>query len=145
MSLLTLKDSVYSDMSTRISASDEPNINSASFFARYVLPTPVGPRNIKAPIGWLGSFSPTRFRWMAFTILSMALSWAMTCCFNSWLIPFRRIPSSWAIRCTGIPVIILTTSATSVSVIVGRTSTSPSCHFLFSSCNSRSRAVCLSR
>ena len=49
------------------------------------------------------------------------------------------------IKNAGIPVIILTTSATSVSVIVGRTSTSPSCHFLFSSCNSRSRAVCLSR
>ena len=51
---------------------------SASFFARYVFPTPVGPRNMKAPMGWLGSLSPILLRWMAFTTFSIALSCATT-------------------------------------------------------------------
>ena len=37
-----------------------PNIASANALESSVLPTPVGPRNKKEPIGLLGSFNPTR-------------------------------------------------------------------------------------
>lgn len=33
-------------------------------------------------MGWLGSFNPTRLRWMALTIFSMAASWATTSFFQ---------------------------------------------------------------
>ena len=43
-----------SDISKRISAFSEPNRNCASVRAISVLPTPVGPRNRKLPIGRAG-------------------------------------------------------------------------------------------
>ena len=57
-------DSIYSDMSTRIRAFSEPNIASASALDSSVLPTPVGPRNRKEPMGLLGSCKSTRPRFM---------------------------------------------------------------------------------
>ena len=53
---------MYSDMSMRIIASWESNMNSASARASSVLPTPVGPRNRNVPIGRSGSCSPARER-----------------------------------------------------------------------------------
>ena len=53
---------MYSDMSMRIIASWESNMNSASARASSVLPTPVGPRKRKVPIGRSGSDSPARER-----------------------------------------------------------------------------------
>ena len=53
---------MYSDMSMRIIASSESNMNSASARASSVLPTPVGPRNRKVPIGRSGSCRPARER-----------------------------------------------------------------------------------
>lgn len=50
--------SIYSDISTLIIASSEPNKLSASAFAVSVFPTPVGPRNRKEPVGRFGSFIP---------------------------------------------------------------------------------------
>lgn len=55
-------------MSTRIIASSSPNIDSAKALANSVLPTPVGPRKIKLPIGRLGSFNPARARLTALLI-----------------------------------------------------------------------------
>ena len=63
--LETLCFSMYSDISTRISAFSVPNMASASAFDSSVFPTPVGPRNRKEPIGRFGSFNPTRPRRIA--------------------------------------------------------------------------------
>ena len=98
-------------MSTRIKASAEPNMNLANSFAKCVLPTPVGPRNMKVPIGRLGSFKPIRLLRMAFTRVSIALSWPITLPIKSSFIPMRRIPSVCAIFCTGMPEIMDTTFA----------------------------------
>ena len=53
---------MYSDISIRIKSSSEPNITSASDLANSVLPTPVGPKNMKLPIGRFGSLMPLRAR-----------------------------------------------------------------------------------
>ena len=58
--------SMYSDMSTRIIALSSSNRNSASARTSSVLPTPVGPRKMKLPMGRLGSLRPARLRRMAF-------------------------------------------------------------------------------
>ena len=50
----TLCFSIYSLMSSWISASSSPNRKSARVFASRVLPTPVGPANRKMPVGRLG-------------------------------------------------------------------------------------------
>ena len=139
-----LKLSLYSLISTRINASELPNICSASFFAKYVLPTPVGPKNINAPIGWFFSFRPTLLRCIALTIFSIALSWATTTAFKSLAIFLSLALSASAIRCTGTPVIIDTTSVTSFSVISSRVPISLFAHFSWSSESSASNSVCLS-
>ena len=56
---------MYSDMSIRIIACSSSNRNSASARASSVLPTPVGPRKMKLPIGSFGSESPARDRRIA--------------------------------------------------------------------------------
>ena len=50
--------SMYSDMSTRIMAFSSSNRYSASARTSSVLPTPVGPRKMKLPMGRLGSLKP---------------------------------------------------------------------------------------
>ena len=52
--------------------SSEPKTASARAFASSVLPTPVGPENIKLPIGLLGLFRPTLARLIAFEIATTA-------------------------------------------------------------------------
>ena len=59
--------SIYSLMSILINASSESNISRDNAFVKCVFPTPVGPINIKEPIGLLGSFNPARFLLMALT------------------------------------------------------------------------------
>ena len=100
---------------------------------------------MKAPIGWFGSFKPTRLRWMAFTILSIAVSCAITSFFRSVFMFLSRIPSASCIRCTGTPVIKETTSAIVSSVISTLSVSSPFCHFSCSSFSFCSNSVCLSR
>ena len=78
MSLETLCFSIYSDMSTRIMASSRPNNTSARALESSVLPTPVGPRNKKDPMGRLGSCKPTRPLRTAFATAVTASSCAMT-------------------------------------------------------------------
>ena len=53
--------SMYSLMSMRIRASCESNRVVVKTFASCVLPTPVWPRKINEPIGFLGFFKPARF------------------------------------------------------------------------------------
>src|SRR3954469_9099335 len=65
-------------MSSRIIRSSSPNSASASARASSVLPTPVGPRNRKLPIGRSGSPSPTRERRTASAATRTASSWTTT-------------------------------------------------------------------
>ena len=57
--------SMYSLISKRIMADSSPNIASANERASSVLPTPVGPKNKKEPIGRFGSFNPALARRIA--------------------------------------------------------------------------------
>ena len=100
-------------MSIRISASEDPNIYFANSLAKWVLPTPVGPKNIKVPMGLLGSFNPTRLLKIALTSFSIAGSCAITFDCRSSFMPASLIPSACAIRCTGMPDIIEITLAIS--------------------------------
>ena len=61
----TANFSMYSDISMRIKDSSLPNMNSAKALASSVLPTPVGPRNMKEPIGFFTSLRPARERRIA--------------------------------------------------------------------------------
>ncbi len=116
-SLETLCFSIYSDISILISASSSLNINSASDFASSVLPTPVGPKNKKVPIGRFGSFKPERARRIASETVSTASSWPIRrlCKISSILISFCFSLSTSLL--TGIPVHLLTTFAISSSFI----------------------------
>ena len=53
---------MYSDMSMRTIACSSSNRKPASALVSSVLPTPVGPRNMKDPMGRFGSCSPARER-----------------------------------------------------------------------------------
>lgn len=55
-----------------------PNIASASAFDNSVLPTPVGPKNRKEPVGLLGSLSPTLPLLIAFETALTASPWPIT-------------------------------------------------------------------
>ena len=104
---------MYSDMSMRTIASCESNMYSASARASSVLPTPVGPRNRKVPIGRSGSDSPARERRSAFETASTASSWPTTrWCRRSSIFSSLAISASIR-RETGMPVHFATTSATS--------------------------------
>ena len=102
-------------MSIRTIACSSSNRNSASARASSVLPTPVGPRNMKLPSGRFGSCRPARARRMAFDTATIASSWPMTrlCSRSSMWISFWISPS--ISRLTGMCVHLLTTSAMSSS------------------------------
>ena len=68
----------YSDMSIRMSACSSSKRNSASARASSVLPTPVGPRNMKLPSGRFGSCRPARARRIALATAVIASSWPTT-------------------------------------------------------------------
>ena len=82
-------------MSMRIMAFSSSNMNSASARASSVLPTPVGPRKMKLPMGRLGSCRPARARRRALAITSMASSWPTTrwCSRSSMWMSFSTSPS----------------------------------------------------
>ena len=82
----------------------ESNMNSASARASSVLPTPVGPRNRKVPIGRSGSCRPARERRRALATAATASSWPTTrwCRRSSMWMSFSTSPSSR--RETGMPV-----------------------------------------
>ena len=102
-------------MSMRTMAFSVSNRYSASALASSVLPTPVGPRNRKLPIGRLGSDRPARLRRMAPATADTASSWPTTrsCSLSSRSTSFSISPC--IILLTGMPVHVLTTSAISSS------------------------------
>ena len=110
--------SMYSLMSIRTKASSESNNSFARTLANWVLPTPVWPKKINEPIGLFGSFNPARFLWMDFAIFITASSCPITLPLISSGSLANLLLSVCAIRFTGIPVIIETTSATLSSVTV---------------------------
>src|SRR5438270_270851 len=74
MSRATVCFSMYSDMSSRIMARSSSNRYSASARASSVLPTPVGPRKRKLPMGRFSSPRPARDRRTAFDTATRASS-----------------------------------------------------------------------
>ena len=121
---------MYSDMSIRIIAFSSPNKLDAKDLANSVLPTPVGPKNKKEPIGRFGSFNPALARRTAFDTATTASSCPITRWCNSSSKRNRRCDSSSATRDTGIPLHSETTAAISDSVTTNLDSLS----FLLSSC-----------
>jgi hypothetical protein len=105
---------------------------------------------MKLPMGRFGSFRPARFRWMAFTTLATASSCPITLPTISSFMR-RSLPLSFsAMRITGMPLIIATTSATFSSVTVVRLLRLSSSHCFLarssssSSWRSRSRSLAAS-
>ena len=96
-------------------ARSSSNKNSANAFAVSVLPTPVGPRKIKEPIGRFGSCNPARERRTALATACKPSSCPITRLrrFSSIATSFCISPSS--ILETGTPVHFATTSAMSSS------------------------------
>ena len=90
-------------MASRLSKS-----RSASVLARWVLPTPVGPRKRNEPMGLSGSFSPALLRWMALTTSSTAFSWPMTLLSRAGRSPWSLDTPDKDILLIGIPVILET-------------------------------------
>ena len=96
-------------------ASLSPNISSAKTLASSVFPTPVGPRNIKEPIGRLGSLRSARERRRALEMTSVAIVCPITslCSTDSSLSNFLLSASS--ILDSGMPVHAATTWSISSS------------------------------
>src|SRR5215204_358064 len=105
--------SMNSLMSTRIRCSSLSNRKFASALHSSVLPTPVGPRNRKEPVGRFGSERPERERRMAFATALIASSCPTTrsCSLSSISSSFSRSPC--ISLDTGMPVARATTSAIS--------------------------------
>ena len=123
----TLNFSMYSDMSMRTIERSSSKSDSASALVSSVLPTPVGPRNRKLPMGLSGSARPLRLRLMAPATACTASSWPMTrpCSVSSRLTSLAISPS--IILLTGTPVQLLTTSAISSAVTSSLSRPSSSC------------------
>ena len=113
---------MYSLMSTRITAFSSPNMASPSALHSSVLPTPVGPRNRKEPMGRLGSLSPARARRMERAMALTASSCPITRLCNVSSSCIRRSASVCVMRCTGTPVQLATIWATSSSSTTSRAS-----------------------
>src|SRR2546430_1535721 len=134
-----------SDMSILTIDSSVPNMNSASARTSSVLPTPVGPRKMKAPFGRRGSPRPARARRTALATVSTASSWPLTRSRSASSILSRRADSSSAICVTGMPVHMPTTCAMSSAVTTGLSFPCSACQpcsrcsSLARSCASRSR------
>jgi hypothetical protein len=126
---------MYSDMSTRIRADWSPKRNSVKRRATSVLPTPLGPRKTKEPMGRLGSRSPARLRRMAFETALRASSWPMTHLRSSSSMRSSFSVSSSSTSETGMPVISAMTWQMSFSSTTVCGSDWPSLQFFLRSCN----------
>ena len=132
MSLDTEYFSMYSLMSIRTMFCSSSNKVAASVLANSVLPTPVGPKNKKEPIGFVGSLIPALERIMASVTLVTPSSWPITrlCSSDS---RFRILLLSPSVNfATGIPVQREMILAISSSVTLSCTR-DKSCFFTFSS------------
>src|SRR5450759_11608 len=136
--------SMYSLMSTRMSAAGSAKRNLASALATSVLPTPVGPEKMNEPIGRFGSLRPERLRRIERESALIASSCATT---DTWSSSSMRnslaVSASWR-RITGMPVHRLTMKETSSSPSTGRCDcrcfSHSSCLRRISPCSSRSRS-----
>ena len=132
---------MYSLISIRIRASSESNSSRAITFASSVFPTPVLPKKINVPIGFLGSFRPALFLWIARTTFFTASSCPITFPLSTLSICANLSSSFLPTFVTGTPLIIETTSATFSSVTIcfrSLISLSHSCCARFSSIIRRS-------
>ena len=108
--------SIYSDISNLIIDFSFPNISNATAFASSVLPTPVGPTNIKDG-GLFVLFSPALFLLIALATASTASSWPIILLWR-FLSKFNNFcVSSSVILFTGIFVQLSITFAMSWTVI----------------------------
>ena len=116
MSRETENFSMYSVISMRIRFFSSSKRASARALASSVLPTPVGPRNRKDPMGRSGSWMPARERRIASETLVTASSWPITRLWStsSMCSSLSRSPSISLV--TGIPVHRATIRAISSSV-----------------------------
>ena len=130
MILLTECFSIYSDISTRMSAFSSSNINSAKALVSSVLPTPVGPRNINEAMGRFGSEMPARERLTASATFCTASFCPTTRAWSSCSMRLRRTASSSSMRDTGMPVHFATMLAMSLSVISSFSMRRVDCSFL---------------
>src|SRR5450759_4694773 len=134
--------SMYSLMSTRMSAAGSAKRNLANARATSVLPTPVGPENMNEPIGRFGSLRPARLRRIERDSALIASSCATTdTCISSSMRSSLAVSASWR-RITGMPVQRLTMKETSSSPSTGRCDcrcfSHSSCLRRSSPCSSRS-------
>ena len=90
-------------------------MNSDKALESSVLPTPVGPKNIKEPRGLSWSAKPARLRRKAEAITLIAFSWPITLLLKTSSIFINFAASDSIILLTGIPVQRETTEATSSS------------------------------
>ena len=141
MSRETLCRSIYSDMSTRMSAFSSPKSASASARQSSVLPTPVGPRKRQLPIGRFGSPRPTRLRRIAFETACTASSCPTTRRRSDVSICSSCLLSLEVMPATGMPVQSETISATS-SPVTARTGPACVCSQRLRSCSSSVRSFC---
>ena len=107
---------MYSDISIRTMASSLSNSTSAKARANSVLPTPVGPKNRKEPMGRFGFFRPDCALRTARETAFTASSWPITrLCRISSMCSSRWVSSSRSLV-TGTPVQLDTMLAISSSV-----------------------------
>ena len=132
-------------MSMRTIASSVSKRYPASALQSSVLPTPVGPRNRKLPIGRFCSPSPARLRRTASATASTASGWPTTRFFRSasmWRSFCRSLSTSLL---TGMPVQRLTTAAIASASTSSFTSVSPVarrfCRLSCAACCSASSAL----
>ena len=99
-------------MSKRVIASLLQNRKSASTLAVSVLPTPVGPRKRKEPMGRFEA-KPALLRWMTSAMVSSTARWPTMCWLRKSRMPSTRSASLMSSRSTGMRAISETTSAMS--------------------------------
>ena len=118
--------SMYSLMSIRTMLSSLSNSDCASPLHSSVLPTPVGPRNMKLAIGRSGSERPARERWIASDTAATASRCPITrsCSTSSKESSLSRSLSSSLV--TGMPVHLEMISEMSASVTSSRSMPPPS-------------------
>lgn len=97
--------SMYSLISMRMSASSLSNILRARARASSVLPTPVGPKNMKEPMGFFGPSTHSISLYGFYDLSNGTLSNDHTLQIGSHIAQFGTFPAA-TIRFTGIPVII---------------------------------------
>ena len=136
--------SMYSLISMRISDSSESNMNRARIFASWVLPTPVGPRENERADGFVGILQSCSVTLDGACYTDNGIVLADDLSLQIVVHAGARRPDSFsAMRCTGMPVIMPTTSPTWSTVTVTRLFllSSSHCSLAFSSLSFSVRSV----